>query len=191
MRSTDAHVVRRGTFIGAILRICGFRYRGAKSTGTGVALLGRSQREIPFGEFAAPTRTKVVLGFSTITFFFTGGSTAKVAGVTPEEAAKFSSEVDAEWFSYLARQVEAVEEELQSISKAVSRLVRPRRYPSACLLEPFYRRASKALEALPETLPDGVLSSKEQRDLFEIARAFHRTPSRARDAGIKAFMDSV
>jgi DNA helicase-4 len=144
---------------------------------------------MPFAEFSAPTRTKSALGFSTITFFFTGRRIARVAGLRPKQAAEFASAIDAQWYSYLGGQFKAVEDDLRDISKAVRRLFQPQRYPAACLLEPFFRRASAALEELPENLPDGALT-EVQRDLVDVVKAFHRIPHKVREAGIKAFADS-
>lgn len=47
----DRCVIRRGYVIGSLLRLVGFRYRGASFDDLGVALEGRVARKVAFSEF--------------------------------------------------------------------------------------------------------------------------------------------
>ncbi|WP_298971764.1 UvrD-helicase domain-containing protein [uncultured Roseobacter sp.] len=112
-----------------------------------------------------------------------------MAGVSRADAGAFVSSLNAAWRHHFVEQVDKADEELRALAEVVERLERPRRYPSACLLEPFLVRASRVLSKLPESIPDGVLPD-DQRKILDAVMQFQKTPQRMRDAAIKAFADA-
>ncbi len=189
MSSSGPHKLKRSSLIGMVLRPLGFPYWGAEQTTSGINFFGRTLRQVPFSEIAGPAQLKKTLGFALVTFSLKDTSEVKVAGLKPEEAANFTSVSNAAFCQHVTQQFDAAEQELRTLSKAVERLERPRRYPSACLLAPFLARATKVLEAFPDTIPDGALAH-EQQNLLNTVSAFHKAPERARNAAIKTFIEA-
>ncbi|QRM47576.1 hypothetical protein [Rhizobium sp. BG4] len=77
--------------------------------------------------------------------------------------------------THFLRQFEAAQGELTALSEVIARLGQPRRYPAACLLSPFLSRATAIINALPATIPDGVLSEEPQQLIA--VRAFQDIPT--------------
>ena len=98
-----------------------------------------------------------------------------MAGVTPHNAAGFISAANEAFRAHFLKQFEAAQSELTALSEVIARLGQPRRYPAACLLSPFLSRAPAIINALPATIPDGVLS-EEQQQLIAV-RAFQDIPT--------------
>ena len=103
------------------------------------------------------------------------GRSARLAGVTPHDAAGFISAGQRSLPHHFLRQFEAAQSELTALSEVIARLGQPRRYPAACLLSPFLSRATAIINALPATIPAGVLS-EEQQQLIAV-RAFQDIPT--------------
>jgi DNA helicase IV len=189
MHSSGTHKLRRGPFIGFLLRLFGFPYWGAEQTTSGIIFFGKGQRLVSFSEIADLPQLKTTLGISSLTFSLKDNSKVKVTGLKPDKAANFASVSNASLCQYVAKQFNGAEQELRILSKAIERLVSPRRYPSACLLAPFASMATKVLEALPKRIPDGALS-REQQYLLNTVLEFHKEPERVRNDGIKIFIET-
>ena len=144
---------------------------------------------MPLSEIAGPPQLTKTFGFFVVTFSLKDQSELKVAGLKPDEAANFTFASNAALCRHVAQQFAAAEQELRILSRAVEHLERPHRYPSACLLAPFLARATKVLEAFPETIPEGALSHQQQ-NLLGTVSAFHKAPQRARNAAIKTFIEA-
>lgn len=98
-----------------------------------------------------------------------------MAGVTPHNAAGFISAANEAFRTHFLRQFEAAQSELTGLSEVIARLGQPRRYPAACLLSPVLSRATAIINALPATIPDGVLSEEPQQLIA--VRAFQDIPT--------------
>ncbi|MFW5836271.1 MAG: UvrD-helicase domain-containing protein, partial [bacterium] len=181
--------MKRSPVLGLLLTMFGFRMRGVGMTATGIAVIGRSSRKVPFADFEAVAMARPFLGFSMITFRFGTTGTVRIAGLKKRPAAELVSAVNAAWFGFLSDEFRAVEDELRAVSRATERLQKPRRYPSACVLDPYYRQAQSALQRLPKAMPDGALGP-EQVSLFGAVAEFCRAPQQARTIGIKAFIEA-
>jgi DNA helicase-4 len=171
------------------LRSLGHAYWGAEQTVSGITFYASAPRQVALAEIAGPASIQTKLGFASVTFLLKDGTELKVAGLKPSEAVDFTSASNAALSAYVAGHVGAAEDEFRALSEAVERLKRPRRYPSACLLAPFLARAKQLTEALPVTIPEGVLPAEKQNLLDGVA-AFQRDPERMRKAGIDAFIEA-
>lgn len=109
-------------------------------------------------------------GFHTIEVPLAGGQIPRLAGVTPHDAAGFTSAANQAFGAHFLKQFEAAADELTALSEAIARLGQPRRYPAACLLSPFLARATTVMESLPETILDSVLSEDQQTELLPVSR---------------------
>jgi len=180
--------LKRRNWKGAILRSLGHASWAAEQTDSGTEFLG-GRHQAPFSAWAGPARLTSTLGFTTIVVPLTGGRIARLAGVTKHDAARFIASANAAFRAHILRQCEIAEEELTALSDAIRRLGQPRRYPAACLLDPFLARATAVIDLLPITIPDGVLSEEQQNRIATI-RAFQAAPEDARHAAIERFIES-
>jgi len=179
--------VRRGALAGAFLRLLGHRYYGLRLGDRGITLAARTPRNVSFGDVVAPPHLARAAGFSAIALPVRGQDQIRIAGIRRRDAAGFVSAANDAWRRHFSEQVDAAEDELRTLADVVARLVSPRRYPSACLLEPFLRRTGTLLDRLPASIPDGVLPAEQQRLLDNVVR-FGKSPETMRAAGIRSFI---
>jgi len=110
-------------------------------------------------------------------------------GLSRAEAEAFVSEAEDRRCEYYAEAFDPLREDFERIATVLERLSQPRRYPSACLLEPFFQLARRSLDGLPQSMPE-CLSGTDVYDLVRRARLFVNDVSRLRDSGIKRFIES-
>ncbi len=134
-----------------------------------------------------PLRVTKTLGKPSVVVTVRGGDEFKVAGLKRTDVAKFVSLANAEWQRHFIVQVDRADDELRGLAEAIGRLEQPRRYPSACLLEPFLIRANQVLSALPTDIPEGVLPVEQQHVLNQVMQ-FQKNPQGIREAAIQAFI---
>jgi DNA helicase-4 len=180
--------LKRRAWTGALLRTLGHASWAAEQTPSGIDFLGGRQ-QAPFAQWAGPARLTSTLGFATMAVPLADGRVARLAGVAPPDAASFISSANTAFRAHILGKFEAVKDELTALSDAIARLDHPRRYPAACLLNPFLARATQVMGSLPATMPDGVLSEDQQR-LVDTVRTFQANPEEARRAAIQRFIDS-
>lgn len=127
------------------------------------------------------------LGTPSIVMTLRGGDELKVAGLNRADSFDFVSLANAYWQRHFVKKVEQVGDELRALAEAIARLEQPKRFPSACLLEPFLERANRILSVLPTEIPEGVLPA-ELYDVLKEVIEFQNAPERIRDSGIQAFI---
>lgn len=173
---------------GAILRVLGQSNHGIELDELGVTVLTPSPRYIPFRELAAPVNLKRSLWFSNVFLSLMDGSSVVVADVKRADATDFVEATNQAWRRSLSDLFDEADQELLMLSQVVERLSTPRRYPSACLLEPYLARANTLLSKIPAAVPEGVISSERERRLKEVT-AFHSNPAHMRDAAVSKFVE--
>ncbi|MEP1930328.1 MAG: UvrD-helicase domain-containing protein [Nisaea sp.] len=179
----------RGTIAGFFLRPLGFEYHGATLSRKGMTFSGRSSRAIEYAQVAGPPFLTKKLSFTVLVLPLVDGSEIKVAGVKREEADRMISAIRTAWREHFEKLVSGALDELSVVSDVVDRLKRPRRYPSACLLNPFIGRADDALKFLPDLIPDGALPT-EQEELVGGILDFRKSPEMVRRKAIDAFIEA-
>jgi DNA helicase-4 len=157
MKSEQIREIVRGSLVGGFLRLFGHRHRGIALSEGELVLLARSPKSHHLSDIVSATRISKVLGFTAIAVTVRDGTEVKVAGLKRSEATAFVVRLNAAWQSHFAKQVGVEEAELSALAETINRLKHPRRYPSACLVEPFFNRADRVFNRLPTTIPDGVL----------------------------------
>lgn len=180
--------LKRRAWPRAFLRSLGHASWAAEQTASGITLLG-SRHQAPFSSWPGPAQITSTLGFTTIEVPLAGGQIARLAGVTPHDAAGFISAANEAFRAHFLKQFETAQDELTALSEVIARLGQPRRYPAACLLSPFLARAITIINTLPGTIPDGALS-EEQQKLIETVRTFQEHTEDARRTAIQRFIDS-
>ena len=188
MSTSINHEISRSKLAGAILRMFGERYKAISLTDVGLRLLAGGPKDVTFSELSGPLEITKKLGFTGISVPSRGGQVS-IIGLKQTMALDFVSAANSSWQNYFTRQVEAVEGELRALAEVVERLQQPKRYPSACLLEPFLARAAQVLERLPDNIPPNVLS-KELQTVLDLIKDFRSAPEALRRSGINAFLGS-
>ncbi len=137
MQSSNVHEIGRGALAGVLLGFLGKRFRGIRLTDAAIVLLARRPKEVPFSEMAGPAQVERAFWFGAISLPLVDGSKLKVIGLKRTEAVSFVEATNEVWRRSIAELFDAADEELHALAEVVERLEQPRRYPSACLLEPF------------------------------------------------------
>jgi DNA helicase-4 len=142
MHSSGKQQIERGGVAGLFLSLFGYRYRSIALSDAGLSLAARSFKDVAFSEIPSTALVTKIMGFTAVAVPLRHGGNVTVAGVRRADADDFVSSINAAWRHHFAEQVEKVDTELRALAEVVGRLSQPRRYPSACLLEPFLIRAS-------------------------------------------------
>src|SRR5690606_2429953 len=129
------------------------------------------------------------LGFGALSVQLRDGSELKVVGFSQSDVARFVEISRQAWRCFLRAAFDDAEDELRVLSHMVERLEQPRRYPAACLLQPFVERARSLLSHLPEPPPGDVISI-EQRRMFDAVVCFAQAPHQLRDEAIARFVET-
>ena len=157
-------------------------------TDSGLRLSAGGTKAVKFSELSGPTKRTKKLGFTGISVPSKDGE-IKVIGLKRAAALDFISVANSAWQSHFIQQVEAVEGELRALAEVVQRLQQPKRYPSACLIEPFLARAKIVLEDFPESIPKDVLS-RDLQTVLDLVRDFRADPEALRRSAISTFLDA-
>lgn len=179
--------IKRSQLAGLLLRPLGHGYWGVEHTDDGFSLLGKGGKQIHFSDLAALPTTKKVLGFQSATFPLKNGSEMSVIGVGRDDAARFTNAAHDTIQRYFGEKIDRVGDDLLTLAKAIERLENPRRYPSACLLQPFFERASKIMEELPAVIPDNAVAD-EKRQLLDKVIAFQENAQSMRKDAAERFV---
>jgi DNA helicase-4 len=189
MKSQKISKVSRGSFVGALLRLFGHRYRSVMISEAGITLSAGSSKVLTLSKLTGAPHLTKTLGFTTIALPVRDSTEIKVAGLKRSEATVFVTELKTAWQRHFTEQVDSAEIELSALAEVIGRLGQPKRYPSACLVEPFLARANSVLENLPTTIPDSVLPA-HQREMFDTVLSFQTNPGRIRENAVKNFIDT-
>ncbi len=187
MASAKPERIRRGQLAGVILRPLGHGYWGVEQSDDGFTLFGKGGKQIHFSDLSALPTTKKVLGFQAASFPLKNGSEISVIGVGRDDAERFTQTAHETIRRYFGEKIGDVGEELESLGKAIERLQNPRRYPSACLLQPFFERASKIMDGLPAVIPDNAIAD-EKRQLLDKIITFQTNAQSMREDAAQRFV---
>ncbi|SDO87152.1 DNA helicase-4 [Filomicrobium insigne] len=185
--SAVSHQIHRGPLTSALLSIIGWRFGSVKLTSNGIDLLGSTSRSLAFPEMAGPVYASRRLGFGALSIPLRDGSELKAVGFRPADIARFVESSREAWHRFVRAAFDEADDELRLLSQMMERLEQPRRYPAACLLDPFVERAQSLLSRLPEAPPGNVISV-EQRRMFEAVVCFAQAPDQMRDKAISRFV---
>ena len=180
--------IERSAVAGSLLRILGLANYGIELNNSGVSVLAPSPRDISFRELAGPTSMTKSLWFHGVSLSLTDGSSIDVVGVRRAQAADFVEGANQAWRQHLSLLFSAADQELRTLARVVERLSSPRRYPSACLLEPYVVRANTLFARIPTTVPEGAISPDQNRMLKSVSM-FHKDPAPIRASAIRKFVD--
>ncbi len=189
MEPTEQKEIARSWLSGLVLGLLGHRYRGIAVSNSGVTLLSRAPRNFSFTDITHPLQVTKTFGKSSVMVTIRCGEEVKVAGFKKSDAADFVTSANTAWRRHFVEQVDHFDGELRALAEAVGRLGQPKRYPSACLLQPFLERANAVVEKLPAEIPKSVLPPEQQKILDRVWE-FQREPVRLRNAAIKIFTDA-
>lgn len=186
MPATDSRELRRSTLSWLLRSLIGSPVRSLRLADSGIEISGGRSRRIRFSEMTEPARTSRK---GAITFVLADGTTMRVSGFREPEVPPFVKAVNEARERCVVELFEKAAPELTALTQAKERLDQPRRYPAACLLNPFVQRAAAIFESLPATAPTDLLSI-EQRVLFDAALELRNDPRKLRDAAVRRFVES-
>jgi DNA helicase-4 len=189
MRSIERKEIVRSRLSSLIFGLLGYRYKGVIVSNAGVTLLSRAPRQLSFAEITHPLQVAKTLWRTSVSVTVRQGDKVSVVGFKKSEVVEFVNSANEAWRRHFVGQVDQADGELRALAQVVGRLSQPKRYPSACLLQPFLERANAVVEKLPSEIPNGVLPVEQQRALDRVA-AFQKGPKQLRDAAIKAFTET-
>ncbi len=180
--------VKRSWLAGLFLRLFGYGYRGVEQTDNGFTFLGKDGRCLMFTELAATPRKIKVLGFQAVSFPLKDGADIKLVGLKGNEIAQLIASAQSALRRYYRTIIDESGDDLRSLANVVTRLKKPGRYPSACLLAPFLKRASALFAKLPDGIPDDALDADRKR-LLDLVHGFTCAPDQARNKAIARFIE--
>jgi DNA helicase-4 len=189
MRFSNACEINRGALANSLLALVGHPFRSMRLSEIGIELVGGDVKRILFAEIAGPAKPHRGFWFSTVCIPLQDGSEIRVVGFKPADIQRFVEAANQARHHFLSELFNAASEELQSLSQVVERLEHPRRYPSACLLQPFARRADSLISRLPKTVSGDCISA-EQKRMFDAVGWFRKSPKQLRDAAIRAYVET-
>ena len=134
---------------------------------------------------SAPMVAKGLWG-SDLTFRYDETSSASLLGAPRKSAADFAKVVEADWIAHNKRKFEASRQTTDVLLGAIAELVKPTRYPSACLVTPHLETARRLEADLLFKLPTTALTEDANRQVREI-RGFLNDPDKLRSEAVKAF----
>lgn len=189
MKPTEQKELMRSWLVGPLLALLGYHYKGISVSNSGVKLIARASRQLSFSDITQPLSEAKTLGKSSVTVATRDGDKVKVVGLKRADAIDFVTSANTAWRAHFVEQVNASDGELRALAEAVGRLGQPKRYPSACLLQPFLERANALADKLSSALPNGVLPGEQQKVLDRVL-AFQKEPGRLRDSAIASFKNA-
>ncbi|NRB17505.1 MAG: UvrD-helicase domain-containing protein [Rhodobacteraceae bacterium] len=187
--TTAALEIRRGRIAGLFLRLLGQGTYGARLGDTELEVFGGTTGSISLLQVATPAKVARFLWSHSLELSLNSGAVVRVAGLKRGDAASFAANVNTAWRREFATKIDEYGSELAVLSEVIKRLERPRRYPSACLLEPFVKRANMLIGNLPASFPEGSIDSEKHR-VLELVSRFQKTPGQVRDIAINTFVNS-
>jgi DNA helicase-4 len=185
MPAKDSRELRRSTLSWLLRSLFGSPVRSLRLADSGIELTGGRSKSLRFTDMSGPAHTSST---GAITFVLSDGTEKCISGFRELEVPPFVQAVNQARARCIAELFEQATPELGALAQAHERLDQPRRYPAACLLDPFVRRAEAICETLPATAPADLLSV-EQKTLFDAASQLRNHPIRLRDAAIRTFVD--
>ncbi len=185
MPPNGSYELRRSTLSWLLRSLFGSTLRSIRLAGAGVEFAGGRRRHVHFTGMAGPTRASG----SAIIFVLPDGSEMRASGFRQAEVPPFVQAVNEARQRCISDLFEQAETELGALAQAKERLDQPRRYPAACLLNPFEKRANAVLESLPATPPVDLLSDDQKR-MFDAASAIRKEAERLRNTAIRTFIET-
>lgn len=180
--------IERNAKIGLILRLLGKSGSGFELRETGITVLSSSFIEIPFRKLSGPAELTRYLWFAVVSLQLSDGRRLSVTGLKRESAANFVETLNLAWRQSFQDVLAAVDQDLTALSRVADRLTNPKRYPSACIVEPYVAQTNAFFSVLPSTFPEGTISSDQQRMLKQVFE-FQKSPIQVRNTAIQKFVD--
>ena len=184
MPPTRSHELRRSRLSWLLRSLLGSRLRSIRIAESGIDLSGGSPRQLLFTQMTSPARAA---GRGSITVALANGPEFRASGFRQTDIPPFVQTANEARRSFISDLFEQAQPELRALMQAQERLDKPRRYPAACLLNPFVKRAEALFERLPAAEPADLLTD-EQIQMFKAASSMRLQPERLRVAATTAFV---
>lgn len=181
--------ISRHPLVGLLLVPFGHRTSSLELVSSGLATDQNSESVTPFEEIDGPAEVRTGRLFTWLIVPTREKGPLVLVGASRSDARAFSDEFNTAWRSAIRAHIDGQAETVSFLGQAIERLSAPRRYPSACLVQPFVDQAKALFKAIPATLPEAALPAERFRTITAIAE-FHRNPSQARSSAIERFVEA-
>lgn len=180
-----SHQISRSVLFWLIHCLIGQPFRRVSIGERGLHLSGGSVREIPYASMSGP----MTVSGRQIRVSLADGLGWRAGGFRPAQIRPFAELANLARKQYVTTLFEQADSELKALAQTTQRLDQPRRYPAACLLEPFVQRAKHVCDGLPPATPSDLLTD-EQVKQFNAVMALSRDPASTRTKAVDTFIDS-
>ncbi len=179
--------LHRAGILGIVLDALNVGNSSVILTNDGVSLQGRIPVALKFGDLATELSVRKRLGFSFLSLARSDGSNIHVGPLKARHAIAFASRANEAWRTFYLGLLEARRSEFTELAGIATRLENPRRYPSACLLQPFIVRARLLTSRLPRSIPEQLIDQTLKREI-DLVRQLSDEPSDLRARSIRTFL---
>ena len=177
---------RTGIF-GAALNALKIGNSGIVLTDDGIGLQGRSPVALKFEDLSEEISVRKKLGFSSLSLAMHDGQVIHVGPLKTESAIAFASRANEARRAFYIRFLETGRSEIAELARVAARLENPRRYPSACLLQPFIDQVRRLGSRLLCSIPAQLINQDLEREI-DLVRQLSDDPSGLRERAIKVFL---
>ena len=178
--------IKRSSYWNLIYSLLGNKYTGLVLNKEGLKLLGITEKLIPFKKI-----TVIPVGIhnaftSQIILKLNDGERIQVAGLPKRELTPFINVTKDAWKNYWSSEIHNYHQQIKSLANVLSRLNKPKRYPAACLVEPYRLQTEQLISRLPANLHD-LDQAQGIQEYMDSIRKFYKSSERIRNDSIALF----
>ena len=180
--------IQRNTIWKIVFLLFGDNRTGLAIDAESLTVLQRRPKRIPFLEIAGISHMRTRYFLAAVCLPLRNGKTLEFKGAKVAQAKKFIVALNRSWRDAWRLEIEKHYGPLRSLARAIDRLETPRRFPAACLVEPYWQQTKTLLRSWPRNIPDALLSpemTENYRKLFD----FHDAPGKFRDDAVNHFIE--
>ena len=179
--------INRAGILGTALDLLNIGNSGVVLTDDGITLQGRSPVALKFEDLSAELSIRKRFGFSSLSLARSDGSNVYVGPLKAHNAIAFAKRANEAWRTFYRDLLEVRRSEITELARIATRLENPKRYPSACLLQPFVNRARLLASRLPRPIPEQLIDLALRQEI-DLVRQLSDEPSNLRERAIRAFL---
>lgn len=177
---------RTGIF-GTVLNTLKIGNSSAVLTESGISVQGRHPVTLKFKDIASEVSVSKGFGSSSLSLSRFDGSTVRIGLLNERHAIAFAARANEAWRTFYRRFLESGRSEITELERIATRLRNPRRYPSACLVQPYVDRAKLVTSRLPKPIPEQLIDQAYRQEIHSV-KQLSDNPSDLRERAIRTFL---
>lgn len=151
--------LRRRGIVDRVFTFFGHPINGVELTPTGIRLIGRGKKEVPFENLTGVTFDTYLWFLGSYRLSFANRTSITIVGFDKNEAEAFSHATTKAWRRHIQRWMNGRRAEILAASTAIQRLADPDRYPAASAISPLLRTCAEL--GIPSYIPAGFLRNDD------------------------------